>query len=107
MQSVRIYEMPACKMVSSGTGMFGEGIFNIFDEWLSSQKRSLFPKDFLYWAGEGFVWLYMYEDGMNVPKETCCFEYHVFPYLMVYSLSTIVALKSDMLCCPQFMNAIE
>ena len=28
MQSVRIYEMPACKMVSSGTGMFGEGIFN-------------------------------------------------------------------------------
>ncbi len=26
MQSVRIYEMPACKMVSSGIGMFGEGI---------------------------------------------------------------------------------
>ncbi len=23
MQSVRIYEMPSCKMVSSGTGMFG------------------------------------------------------------------------------------
>lgn len=36
MQSVRIYEMPACKMVSSGTGMFGEGKFNLFDEWLSS-----------------------------------------------------------------------
>ena len=69
MQSVRIYEMPACKMVSSGVGMFGEEKFNIFDEWISSQKRGLFPKDFLYWAGEGFVWLYMYEDGMNVPKE--------------------------------------
>lgn len=69
MQNVRIYEMPECKMVSSGMGMFGAGNFNIFDEWLSSQKRSLFPKDFLYWAGEGFVWLYMYEDGMNVPKE--------------------------------------
>lgn len=55
MQSVRIYEMPACKMVSSGTGMFGEGNFNLFDEWLSSQKRGLFPKDFLFWAGEGFV----------------------------------------------------
>lgn len=53
MQSVRILEMPACKMVSSGIGMFGEGNFNIFDEWLSSQKRGLFPKDFLYWAGEG------------------------------------------------------
>lgn len=47
MQSVRIYEMPACKMVSSGTGMFGEGKFIIFDEWLSSQKRGLFPRDLL------------------------------------------------------------
>ena len=45
MQSVRIYEMPACKMVSSRTGMFGEGNFNLFDEWLSSQKRGLFPKN--------------------------------------------------------------
>ena len=69
MQSVRIYEMPACKMVSSGTGMFGEEKFNLFDAWLSSQKRGLFPKDFLYWAGEGFVWLYMYEDGMYVLDE--------------------------------------
>ncbi len=69
MQSVRIYEMPPCKMVSSGTGMFGEEKFNRFDEWLSSQKRGLFPKDFLFWAGDGFVWLYMYEDGMNVPDE--------------------------------------
>ena len=33
--------MPACKMVSSGIGMFGEG----------------------------FAWLYLYEDGMDVPKE--------------------------------------
>lgn len=30
MQSVRIYEMSACKMVSSGTGMFGEENFNRF-----------------------------------------------------------------------------
>ena len=69
MQSVRSYEMPACKMVSFGTGMFGEGKLNLFDEWLSSQKRGLFPKDFLFWAREGFVWLYMYEDGMNVPTD--------------------------------------
>ena len=67
MQSIRIYEMPACKMVSSGVGMFEEERFNLFDQWISSQKQSLFPKDFLYWAGEGFVWLYMYEDGMKVP----------------------------------------
>ena len=61
--------MPVCKMVSSGTGMFGERNFNLFDEWLSSQKRGMFPKDFLFLSGEGFVWLYMYEDGMNVPDE--------------------------------------
>ena len=57
MQGVRIYEMPACRMVSSGMGMFGEEKFDLFEQWFSSQKRSMFPRDFLYWAGEGFVWL--------------------------------------------------
>ena len=33
MQSIKIYEMPDCKMVSSGTGMFGEGKFGRFEEW--------------------------------------------------------------------------
>ncbi|MCI8618668.1 MAG: AraC family transcriptional regulator [Oscillospiraceae bacterium] len=69
MQSIRIYEMPVCKMVSSGTGMFGEENFKRFEAWFSSQKRGLFPRDFLYWAGDGFVWLYLYEDGMEVPPE--------------------------------------
>lgn len=69
MQSIRIYEMPPCKMVSSGKGMFGEGNFPLFEEWFSSQKRSLFPKDFLYGEEDGFVWLYLYEDGMTVPPE--------------------------------------
>lgn len=69
MQNIRIYEMPACKMISSGIGTFGEGRFNLFEKWFSLQKRSLFPKDFLYWAGKGFVWLYMFEEGMAVPPE--------------------------------------
>ena len=69
MQRIRIYEMPPCKMVSSGKGMFGEGNFPLFEEWFSSQKRSLFPKDFLYGEEDGFVWLYLYEDGMTVPPE--------------------------------------
>ena len=47
MQSVRIYEMPNCKMVYSGVGMFGEEKFERFSEWMSSQKQHLFPKDFL------------------------------------------------------------
>ena len=91
MQGVRIYEMPSCKMVSSGTGMFGEGNFNLFDEWLSSQKRGLFPKDFLFWAGEGFVWLYMYEDGMNVPNE---FEIIDFKGSL-YAVATDIDQKTD------------
>ncbi len=91
MHSVRIYEMPACKMVSSGTGMFGEEKFNLFDEWLSSQKRGLFPKDFLFWTGEGFVWLYIYEDGMNVPNE---FEIIDFPGGL-YAVATDIDQKTD------------
>ncbi|MDE6911163.1 MAG: AraC family transcriptional regulator [Lachnospiraceae bacterium] len=96
MQSVRIYEMPSCKMVSSGTGMFGDEHFNIFDEWLSSQKHSLFPRDFLYWSGEGFIWLYMYEDGMNVPKE---FEIIDFQGGL-YAVATDIDQKTD----KEFMN---
>ncbi|MBQ1256860.1 MAG: AraC family transcriptional regulator [Clostridia bacterium] len=69
MQSVRIYEMPDCRMVSSGVGMFGEEKFEAFDAWFSSFKRGLFPKDFLFTDEGGFHWLYMYEDGMTVPAE--------------------------------------
>lgn len=29
MQNVRVYEMPDCKMVSSGIGMFGEEKFEV------------------------------------------------------------------------------
>ena len=69
MQGVRIYEMPVCKMVSSGTGMFGDANFNQFEEWFSRFERGLFPKDFLYWDGNGFVWLYLFEEGMDIPPE--------------------------------------
>lgn len=78
-------------MISSGTGMFGEGNFNLFDEWFSSQKRGLFPKDFLFWAGEGFVWLYLYEDGMNVPNE---FEIIDFQGGL-YAVATDIDQKTD------------
>ena len=97
MQSRRIYEMPACKMVSSGVGMFGEGNFNLFEEWFSSQKRSLFPKDFLYWAGEGFVWLYMFEDGMVVPPELEIIDFQGG----LYAVATDIDQKTD----KELMNA--
>lgn len=97
MQSIRIYEMPACKMVSSGIGMFGEKNFNLFEEWFSAQKRSLFPKDFLYWAGEGFVWLHMFEEGMTVPSELEIIDFQGG----LYAAATDIDQKTD----KELMNA--
>ena len=91
MQSIRIYEMPACKMVSSGVGMFGKGNFNIFEEWFSLQKRSLFPKDFLYWAGDGFVWMYMFEEGIAVPPELEIIDFQGG----LYAVATDIDQKTD------------
>lgn len=73
MQTVRLYEIPACKMVSSGVGMFGDGNFDRFMSWMDAQIRSIFPKDFLYYdctdpEHPGFCWLYLYEPGMDVAQ---------------------------------------
>lgn len=91
MQSIRIYEMPPCKMVSSGTGMFGEERFDRFEKWFSAQKRGLFPRDFLGWTGEGFVWLYLFEEGMTVPPEL---EIVDFPGGL-YAVATDIDQKTD------------
>lgn len=91
MQSVRIYEMPTCKMISSGVGMFGEEKFNLFEEWFSSQKQGLFPKDFLCWTGEGFVWLYMFEEGMKVPIELGVIDFRGG----LYAVATDIDQKTD------------
>lgn len=69
MQNVRIVEIPNCKMVSSGTGMFGEETFHGFNRWFSGLPKSIYPKDFLYHNGDGFCWLYLYEPGLEVPAE--------------------------------------
>lgn len=68
MQSVRIYEMPDCQMVSSGIGMFGDERMEAFGSWMASQPASLFPRDFLFWDKTGFHWLYLYQDGMAIPE---------------------------------------
>lgn len=69
MQSVRIIEIPKCKMVSSGTGLFGQEKFERFSKWFAELPKSIYPKDFLYWNGEGFCWLYVYDETLNVPSE--------------------------------------
>jgi len=69
MQSVRIIEIPACKMVSSGIGMFGEEKFDRFDAWMSSLPPTMHSKDFLFQEGEGFHWLCMHDESIDVPAE--------------------------------------
>lgn len=69
MQSIRIIEIPKCKMVSSGAGMFGQEKFDRFSEWFSSLPRTIYPKDFLYWDGTAFCWLYLYDEHLKVPRE--------------------------------------
>jgi hypothetical protein len=71
MENVRIYEIPDCKMVSSGCGMFGEGKLERFMEWFSLMPRTMFPRDFLWYDNErgGFVWYYIFSEGMEIPEE--------------------------------------
>lgn len=78
MENIRIYEIPACQMVSSACGMFGEGKLERFDEWFSTLPVTTFPHDFLWFDASrgGFVWYYQYEKGMEVPAE---FEIVDFP----------------------------
>ena len=97
MQSVRIYEIPACKMVSSGVGMFGDGILEAFMEWMSTQARSIYPKDFLFWDSTcedrmGFNWLYLYEDGMSIPSNLSVVD---FPGGL-YAVTTDIDQQTDM-----------
>ena len=71
MENVRIYEIPACKMVSSECSMFGDGKLEKFEKWFSAQPKTMFPEDFLWMDNErgGFVWYYMYHQDMQVPEE--------------------------------------
>ena len=96
MQSIRIHEIPDCKMVSSGTGMFGDGILEKFDEWFSAQPKGIFPRDFLFWDSspekQGVHWLCIYEPGMNVPD---CFSVIDFRGGL-YAVATDIDGQTDM-----------
>lgn len=68
MQSVRIVEIPECRAVSSGTGMFGQEKFDRFSGWLSGLPRTAYPMDYLFWDGAGFCWLYVWDGHTEVPE---------------------------------------
>jgi AraC family transcriptional regulator len=91
MEQVRIYEIPDCKMVSSGIGMFGEDKFENFAKWFSSLPRTMFPRDFLFEDGGKLHWVYMYENSMDVPKEFEIIEFKGG----LYAVSTDIDQKTD------------
>ena len=92
MQKVRIIEIPRCKMVSSGLGMFGEENFTSFCEWFSGLPRSIYPKDFLYAQGEQLCWLYVYDAALDVPQGFDIIDFEGG----LYSVATDIDLQTDM-----------
>lgn len=68
MENVRIIRIPPCKMVSSGRGMFGDGVLEAFMDWSAELPESIHPQDYLWFDGEGFVWYYVYQPEMKIPE---------------------------------------
>lgn len=66
---VRLIYLPACKMVSSGYGNFGEENFDYFDKWFSKFPIELYsmPKDFLWYDPQknALKWWYILSPEMN------------------------------------------
>jgi AraC family transcriptional regulator len=91
-------------MVSSGIGMFGEEKFDAFFKWFTSLPRQIFPRDFLFFEGEGqsfkgLHWLYIYEDGMEIPD-----DYEIIEFKGgFYAVSTDIDQKTDL----ETMNKIK
>jgi len=94
MQGIRIIEIPDCKMVSSGIGVFGEERFDVFFNWFTALPKTIFPKDFLFWDGDsgGFHWLYLYDEGMNTPA-----GYEIIDFKGgLYAIATDIDQQTDM-----------
>ena len=98
MQNIRIIEIPDCKMVSSGIGMFGQEKFDSFAKWFSAQPNKIFSRDFLFWDGGeyggsgGFHWLYLYEEGMEVPQDYSIIDFKGG----LYAVATDIDQQTDM-----------
>lgn len=97
MQYVQIIEIPDCKMVSSGVGMFSDGVLERFMEWMNTQPRSIYPKDFLFWDStneekQGFHWLYLYEEGMTIDDSLSVIDFNGG----LYAVTTDIDQRTDM-----------
>ena len=66
MEHIRLQYFPACRMVTSGIGFFGDENFTKFEKLLSMEKcYAPYPMDFLTGNENGMEWLYLYREGMD------------------------------------------
>lgn len=91
MQTIRIIEIPDCKMGSSGVGMFGEESFTAFHAWFSALPRTKDARDFVMGVSGGMEWLYLYEDDMAVPDRFSIVDFKGG----LYAVTTDIDQKTD------------
>ena len=66
LEYVRLIEFPACRMVTSGIGFFGDENFTRFEKMLEEEDGKYpYPQDFLTGNAHGMEWLCLYRDGMD------------------------------------------
>ncbi len=66
MEQIRLIHFPVCRMVTSGTGFFGDEKFTRFKKLLARESGdSPYPQDFLTGNEHGWEWLFLYRDGMD------------------------------------------
>ena len=66
MENIRLIDFPACRMVTSGTGFFGDKNFTQFEKLLAAEAvKYPYPLDFLTGNAHGMEWLYLYREGMD------------------------------------------
>lgn len=66
MEYIRLQYFPACRMVTSGTGFFGDENFSRFEKLLAAEAGKYpYPQDFLTGNEHGMEWLYIYREGMD------------------------------------------
>jgi len=102
MQSIRIIEIPNCKMVSSGVGIFGDENFEKFGTWFSALPRTMYSKDFLFQDEGGLHWVYIYEDWMDVPDGLNVID---FTYGGLYAVSTDIDQQTDIKAMDEELHA--
>lgn len=106
MQSVRIIEIPKCKMVSSGAGFFGEEKFEAFGRWFSALPYSVYPKDFLCSDAAGGVrWLYRYDAALDVPAEFEVVDFEGGLYAVATDIDHKTDIKAMNIEVDQFLAA--